>query len=353
MLELGAVDWESLTHAYGPAGDVPLTLKALAEGKISASEATDVLSGSIWHQGTVYEATAYAVPFLIEALQNKRVIDKEWLLSLLSNLAAGSSHDAEQGKLWVQRAHDAVCQGIPSYLFLLKSRRPAVRAAAALVLSRFLESARAIVPQVRLYLQREKSHDVRASLMLCLGVLSDSDPETCRVLENALQTRKSDPQRLAAAIGLVYLDKDKSGQKPVTILQETLADPQNFPEAFVFSLWDIDADPGVSLYETIRLMGQERAVAAFIELLGRIEEPIDPLVDFLLDTAFETYRGKTITLEMLTPLQRSALNALLAADAAWDSDQKWETNSVGSLDWQYGLPTSRTEIGQFLRKDSE
>ena len=69
--------------------------------------------------------------------------------------------------------------------------------------------------------------------------------------------------------------------------------------------------------------------------------------------AFETYQGKTITLEILTLLQRSALNALLAADAAWNSDQKWETNSAGMFSWQYGLPTSRAEIGQFLRKDSE
>ena len=365
-LDLDAVDWRSLKHAYGPADDVPNTLKSLAEGKATAEEAAGELWGNIWHQGTVYEATAHAVPFLVEALQNKRLTDKEWLLVLLSNLATGSSYRAVHGHLltletaevfeagkaqelqWVRQAHEAVRQGIPVYLALLESRRSAVRTAAALALSSFPEEARNTAPPVRSRLEREKNHDVQASLMLCLGALLDPDPATRQGLEKALQARRNDSQRLAAAVSLIRLDKAKAGQKPVSVLQDTLADPENFSEAFVFSIWEIEADPGVALYDVLKLLGRERSAAAFIELLRRMEEPIDPLVDALLDTTFEEHRNKTITLEMLTPLQKSALTALLAADAAWSREQTWNTSSVGTHTGQYGLPARRAEVGMLL-----
>ena len=257
MLELGAVDWRSLTHAYGPADDVPAALAALADGKASAEDIASEFWGNLCHQGTVYEATAYAVPFLIEALENTQIADKEWLLMLLSDLAAGSSHGASHGALWVQRAHDAVRSGVPVYLSLLESRSPKVRTAAARVLSHFPEASQEIFLRVRPEMYGEEDPDVRASLMLCFGALFAPGPSMRRVWEEALSLPPSDPQRLAAALGLIWQDKDKAEQSAVGVLLDMLADPQNFPEAFVFSLWDIDADPGVSLYETIRLMGQE------------------------------------------------------------------------------------------------
>ncbi|MDZ7617237.1 MAG: PBS lyase, partial [Patescibacteria group bacterium] len=70
MLEgLDTVDWASLRHAYGEATDVPGLLSALLspDPKLR-EEATCELFGNIWHQGTVYPASAAAVPFLYELL---------------------------------------------------------------------------------------------------------------------------------------------------------------------------------------------------------------------------------------------------------------------------------------------
>lgn len=59
------IPWASLRHAYGPAGDVPGILRAILDGdQKTAKEAASELFGNIWHQGTVYQATAPAVPFL-------------------------------------------------------------------------------------------------------------------------------------------------------------------------------------------------------------------------------------------------------------------------------------------------
>ncbi|WWM27476.1 hypothetical protein QBW33_27625 [Streptomyces sp. B21-104] len=63
--EVDARPWAALTHAYGSAADVPDCLRALAgEDDEKAAEALSELYGSILHQGSVYEATAHAVPFL-------------------------------------------------------------------------------------------------------------------------------------------------------------------------------------------------------------------------------------------------------------------------------------------------
>ncbi len=371
MLEgLDDINWHSLSHAYGPADDVPETLWALASGKTSGEDASGVFWGNIWHQGTVYEATAYAVPFLIELLQDKRIKDREWLLLLLSNLATGNSYQAVHGNApvnglllevpeefeagrqreigWVQRAHDEIRAGIPIYLNLLENRRPEVRTADAKLLSVFPESAREIVPQARQALTKEKNRDAHASLLLCLAVLGDPDSATRQVMETCLKRRRSDPNKLAAAIGLIWRGKENAMPEAVEVIQKTLAAPENFPESFVFSAWDIDADPGVALYETLLSLGQYRFASALTQLLGKVEDPAGPLIDFLIEYGFPEHKGKAVTATSLTSSQRNALAAMAATDALWNSAGEWETTSVGSKEWQYGLPTMRIELRRLL-----
>jgi hypothetical protein len=70
MLEgLDAVDWSSLSHAHGPATDVPQLLRSLLSKDTDVRlEACAELHERIWHQGTVYSASAAVVPFLFELL---------------------------------------------------------------------------------------------------------------------------------------------------------------------------------------------------------------------------------------------------------------------------------------------
>lgn len=91
MLEgLDTIDWSALTHAHGSAADVPELLRSLL------SEVPDVrlqacadLHETIWHQGTVYPASAAAIPFLFELLTQPGVHDPGWAASLLGCIANG------------------------------------------------------------------------------------------------------------------------------------------------------------------------------------------------------------------------------------------------------------------------
>jgi hypothetical protein len=70
--ELDRVAWAELEHAYGTGvigpelyEDVPATLRQLGETDPAAfHEGVDALFSNLCHQGTIFQATAFAVPFL-------------------------------------------------------------------------------------------------------------------------------------------------------------------------------------------------------------------------------------------------------------------------------------------------
>ncbi|GLY50872.1 hypothetical protein [Lentzea sp. NBRC 102530] len=89
---LDQVDWARLSHAYGPADDVPAQLRDLVSpDERIRLEALSDLNGNILHQGTIYEATAAAVPFLLQALTAPECDEQPQLLDLLCHIAVG--HD--------------------------------------------------------------------------------------------------------------------------------------------------------------------------------------------------------------------------------------------------------------------
>jgi hypothetical protein len=89
-LDLDSIDWASLTHAYGSAEDVP---GLIGDPRSSDAEvrkaAMDELYSNIYHQGTRYEARAYAVPFLLELMADPTTPARHEIIQLLSCLATG------------------------------------------------------------------------------------------------------------------------------------------------------------------------------------------------------------------------------------------------------------------------
>jgi hypothetical protein len=88
--DLESVGWASLTHAYGSAEDVPGLLEDLRspDGEVR-NAAQYELYGNIFHQGTRYEASAYAVPFLLELVADPATPGRHEVVRLLSCLAVG------------------------------------------------------------------------------------------------------------------------------------------------------------------------------------------------------------------------------------------------------------------------
>jgi len=90
---LDTIDWASLTHAHGEATDLPELLRSLlSEDPEVRMEAIAHLLETIWHQGTVFPASAAAVPFLYELLSHPDVQDKGGIVCLLGAIADGRGY---------------------------------------------------------------------------------------------------------------------------------------------------------------------------------------------------------------------------------------------------------------------
>jgi len=97
MLErLDEIEWGELSHAYGVATDVPLILRALAEGdgfgdskEFDDDDLVLALGNRIAHQGSLYPATLPAVPFLMEIVEKGRLSNRNEIVDLLVIIANG------------------------------------------------------------------------------------------------------------------------------------------------------------------------------------------------------------------------------------------------------------------------
>ncbi|MGW0792909.1 hypothetical protein ACWD04_33060 [Streptomyces sp. NPDC002911] len=122
-----SLPWAGLTHAYGSAADVPGCLRRLAGGDDEeAAAALSDLYGSILHQGSVYEATAHAVPYLARiAAAGIRTAD---VLALLGGIAENGADDGESDEAAARRA---VTAELPLLLASVEAEDRGVRQAAA------------------------------------------------------------------------------------------------------------------------------------------------------------------------------------------------------------------------------
>jgi hypothetical protein len=161
---LADVPWADLTHAYGPAEDVPGLLRAVASGDAKASrDAVHELFGNIWHQRTVYRATPHAVPFL--ARMAAAGIAAAGVLSLLGCIAE-STDDVTGGS-----ARAAVAAEAGLLIPLLRDADPQVRGLAAWTLAQSRAGEEAFAA-VRAQWVAEEDPVVRPTLLKALAELT-------------------------------------------------------------------------------------------------------------------------------------------------------------------------------------
>ncbi len=259
-----AVDWHALHHAYGAADDMPQLLRDLASPDAAVVEATvHELFGNIWHQGTVYEATAPAVPFLIEAARSLAALHRAELLHLLGAIATGASyldihqhlpsfndcrdtleHATQLARElgWVADAYAAVRKGVPVFLPMLTDVSSDVRGAAAYVLAQFSENRDRIYPALARQMREETDESARINLLLGCA-LTGSEATTTQATQQALHAALDDPDetvRFAATIAAVRCFGAAAPPDAVALLRTFEDDPASVAVAEDLD-WSLDA----------------------------------------------------------------------------------------------------------------
>jgi hypothetical protein len=341
MLEtLNSVPWSKLEHAYGEASDVPDLIRALAspEQKVYAG-AISRLWSSVIHQGTVYSATASVVPFFCELLEAPEVHNKAGLLDYLAAIAHGASYgdvhireperrgtpemqqQIAEELSWVQAASDAVSEGYATYLRLLQSSDPQLRAYAAHTLSCCQSHAAVVVPEMKQHLAGETSPLVGASLLLSLGLLLHEHEETTLFFARVLQETQDPLIQVAAAMGTAFALKQQTSQQAVNVLIGSYELPLDVKARFSeLPFAEVDLDACISL--ALRCIGLSVAPLVMPTLLRAVRRSNASsgltLVPNLLYFAFgEQKITRTMTVSHLTDLQRDALSAVYETEALW------------------------------------
>ncbi len=267
MLErLDQIDWSKLNHAYGSADDIPDHIRGLFTSSTQKREETWYeLYGNLWHQGTVYEATAYAVPFLIELLEIESTPDKHNILSYLGTLAEGSSYiDAhkelnitcyteedltirlQQELEWVRITRDTVLKAHNVYLGFLSTDNPDIICATAYLLSRFPEHAHKFWPKLQEKFETAKNDDITR-----FGIAITSQYfHTDNIVPIDWLLAKFDQEtkfeiKIALGISMLY-HSNFSFEKILTFLTKNIIWSEELDKMFHTQPWDI-GEPGTHI----------------------------------------------------------------------------------------------------------
>ncbi|HYD48016.1 MAG TPA: HEAT repeat domain-containing protein, partial [Terriglobales bacterium] len=231
--ELDAIQWNELNHAGGAATDVPDLLRALTSTDREIRDAAlHELFGNLWHQGTVYPATAHAVPFLIEIANETTLADRANALFLLGSIA--ESTDGPRS------AHDEVARHTDVLRELLEDGDSTVRAAAAHVLGHLVEHAVAIAPAIRARIEREPDALARAGMLLALVPLGDVSDVAVTWLERRFASLDDERERFAAAVALAHAAGATTPAAAIDVLAMACTDPEANEKRFTGLYWDVN-----------------------------------------------------------------------------------------------------------------
>lgn len=174
------IPWARLRHAFGSASDVPSLLRSVASPDAQErSKALTELCNNIWHQGTVYEATPYALPFLIRLLRLRDHPDRASVACLVASIIAGHGYyevhsalivNAQPGEFAdeIEREHAIVAEvqrigadALPLLSPFLADSDPWVRGSVAEALACYPSRVDEFVPILQKALSVEQDEETR------------------------------------------------------------------------------------------------------------------------------------------------------------------------------------------------
>lgn len=336
MLEgLYEIDWSRLHHAYGAADDVPKCIEGLASSdpKVRA-DADGTLYGNIWHQGTIYEATSYAVPFLLELVRNPGSAYRPGLLMYLATLRTGTSRNPE----WVKTTTLEIEKGLPLFRDLISDEHSETRsfAAYAVACCEDWESRDLLLDQLKC----ELDASTKASILLSLGDLA-AIQAVKEVTESLTDTDFG--VQVAAAVTIAKLCGPDSPKEAVNVLADAVIEYkriepyEHLPQSAAKSLPVIVADAIPLLgapfapYITEVVLESLRAMQSY-----EVDEPLDALLGISFGQSSQTLSSKDLSLQ-----QRSILLALADTDSLW---HELASQARAYQFAQYGLPGSREAL---------
>lgn len=391
------VAWAQIGQAYGDASCIPALLRAILGPTFHHRElAIQLLYSAVWHQGTIYHASAAVLPFLTQMLGYTDDFGKTVCLDLIAIIAQSSvqmtssmptESDIRLRMPWLvkegmtieayrleeravgQDCYAAALVGVPAYLRLLDAPDHEVAAFARHTLSLLADAASATIPPLLERLGSDES-DMRGHTLLALDALAQPGAAGAALFEPLLPHEPSAALRQILALAIFRRRGAQAAPEVIEMVLDTCAalgpssrnadgawatDARLFPQP-----WQIDRAEALA----------DALAAAGPDLLQRgLQAAANDDVAFclalrLLDLVFErtvrrissqhswagdgrrkihypaSAKAAPLSSPQLAPQQADALGAVLASSPLWQI----ESDVLGC----YGLPASRAGLRAFL-----
>jgi hypothetical protein len=325
------IAWNRI-EAPGIHEDMLFKIKSLASTykEVRLLALTDLFD-MIWHQGSLSWSASFAVPFLIERLQQEPEPELlEDILFDLVHLGTGSSYcDIHQnlciydGKrntrdfqeqlkeelVWVRATYEAVYKGVSVYSDLLEHDLPDVRIAAAYTLSCCKPYATKICRKMYARFRRESDELVKTAILFCLAFLSKNTPVQIAFFEEVLKSKQSDFITLSAGVALAYIAGEHMSDEALEILIGKIEKPNLFSRLCEHYENPMLTANGLFPFDFFTRL-DNRQMGQIIPVLTKVW-PIDSCADLLLYLVFgQSQIPEGATVYDLTPNQRVIIKAI-------------------------------------------
>lgn len=376
---LDDIQWEQLKHAYGSASDVPQQIRDLMSNNMDIrKKAFGDLTYNIWHQGTVFEATPYAVPFLAEVLEAPNAQDKDKILRYLARLAQGNSfidihqhygfaYSEEQrtseefkGQLsaemrWVFDTYAAVLKHYSLYIIFLDSDEPQTRNRAAELLNLLPEKHAETLPLLQKTLKTETDIATQVTLIKTIAPLAAThDPSVLKDLEPYMEEGYNLIIRLTTAQILARILKDQTTESMLAVMRIGLTQSESLPQYHRLTQceYDLPVEIAQTLYEVGRPLADPLLVL-YLDYMKNVKwEDMTDALEALLAVLFNNQPlSEGITRSDLDAMQQQALK--IVADHVLNvtglNGRKVEDGEEGEMLRHYGLPSTADSMRDFLK----
>ncbi len=250
--ELDAINWSHYFHAYGAAADIPELIRALTspDDEVRRRACYD-LTNNLAHQGTRWEASHFAVPFLCELVKDTSTPDRSSVMTCMFRITLGDNwlddstlpypsrrfdpvqsmiaaeyhhitatmYDTEDKQLgdnaamldklaliWERDAYIAMSNYAHELLTLGMDNDPAVARYAISSIPWFPDIHRDALPVLIRLLSTHPSIETRSTAALTAGLLHVPDHDLIEtIVQNTLDSAQPHLFQLAGAVALAFL----------------------------------------------------------------------------------------------------------------------------------------------------
>ncbi len=383
MLEkLNTINWNEIESAFGTGEEIPQLLMELASDKPDVTKNAFIeLQELISHQGSIYEATSYTIPFLFELLSTSNNKEAQGLISeLLVNPLPSYERWSKINSLnWTQNAQPtwtALTEGYNVLIEILNTGSQQAQINAVHILTFIcvfhIDKAPTILTSLIHILNRTNTDEMlKAIIIYDLGELYEAIKDKMILEKEQLinlfriywKPTSLSPMNFAYSLSVCKLMGIQTPQEVENYLIDAISDPIWNPdllkkgiymaESIVVGVGGMDTNAITALWN----LGLNRSIQAISKVLERIQSPkrARKIGVILLDWVFYreplslrtrprlgVYRqaNQALDVSKLEKYHKQALLAVIDSDTVW----KEQTNLLEI----YGLPADRDKVRQLL-----